>query len=195
MTSCNLCSKHTPTTSGPDSLVVRASASGAVGRGFAPRPRHTKALTMVLVAPLLTLATKGNIQESRWVFVTCYVAVKALQSLGCMFQNATLNKASLSLSLSYKHARVNYTPLLYSKTGVYRGIHYFLVFALKHRLLVLVRTASMSNHNLCFLAKLRKISHFFSSDIFHFYSREKSQYRHVIVMILPGLCKQLIVSL
>ena len=27
---------------GPDSLVVRASASGAVGRGFAPRPRHTR---------------------------------------------------------------------------------------------------------------------------------------------------------
>ena len=27
---------------GPDSLVVRASASGAVGRGFAPRPCHTK---------------------------------------------------------------------------------------------------------------------------------------------------------
>ena len=27
---------------GPDSLVVRASASGAVGRGFALRPRHTK---------------------------------------------------------------------------------------------------------------------------------------------------------
>ena len=27
---------------GPDSLVVRASASGMVGRGFAPRPRHTK---------------------------------------------------------------------------------------------------------------------------------------------------------
>ena len=28
--------------SSPDSLVVRASASGAVGRGFAPRSRHTK---------------------------------------------------------------------------------------------------------------------------------------------------------
>ena len=27
---------------GPDSLVVRASASGAVGCGFPPRPRHTK---------------------------------------------------------------------------------------------------------------------------------------------------------
>ena len=26
----------------PDSLVVRASASGSEGRGFAPRPRHTK---------------------------------------------------------------------------------------------------------------------------------------------------------
>ena len=27
-------------------------------------------------------------------------------------------------------------------TGVYRGIHYFLIFALKHRLWALVRTAS-----------------------------------------------------
>ena len=29
-------------TTGRDSLVVRESASGVVGRGFAPRPRHTK---------------------------------------------------------------------------------------------------------------------------------------------------------
>ena len=29
-------------TTGPDSSVNRASASGAVCRGFAPRPRHTK---------------------------------------------------------------------------------------------------------------------------------------------------------
>ena len=36
-----------------------------------------------------------------------------------------------------------YTPLLYSKSGVYRGKHYFLIFALKHRLWVLVRTASL----------------------------------------------------
>ena len=34
----NLHSKLT----GPDSLVVRASTSGSEGRGFAPRPRHTK---------------------------------------------------------------------------------------------------------------------------------------------------------
>ena len=36
-----------------------------------------------------------------------------------------------------------YTPLLYSKTGVYRGLHYFLMFALKHILWVLVRTAAI----------------------------------------------------
>ena len=34
------------------------------------------------------------------------------------------------------------TPLLYSKNGVCRGIPIFLIFALKHRLWVLVRTAS-----------------------------------------------------
>ena len=41
-----------------------------------------------------------------------------------------------------------YTPLLYSKTGVYSGIHYFLAFALKHRLWVLVRTASRGGSNM-----------------------------------------------
>ena len=34
-------------------------------------------------------------------------------------------------------------PILNSKIGVYRGIHYFLIFALKHELWVLVRTASL----------------------------------------------------
>ena len=44
-----------------------------------------------------------------------------------------------------EHARVIYTPLhplLYSKTEVYRGIH-LLIFALKHILWVLVKTASV----------------------------------------------------
>ena len=36
-----------------------------------------------------------------------------------------------------------YTPLLYSEIGVYSGIHIFSYFALKHKLLVLVRTASV----------------------------------------------------
>ena len=35
-----------------------------------------------------------------------------------------------------------YTPILHSKTGVCRGIPIFLIFAPKHRLWVLVRTAS-----------------------------------------------------
>ena len=35
------------------------------------------------------------------------------------------------------------TPLLYSKTGVYSGIHYFSYFAKKHRLWVLIRTVSL----------------------------------------------------
>ena len=35
-----------------------------------------------------------------------------------------------------------YTPLLYCKTGVYRGIPIFLIFVPTHRLWVLVRTAS-----------------------------------------------------
>ena len=35
-----------------------------------------------------------------------------------------------------------HTPILYSKTGVYRGVPIFLIFAPKHRLWVLVRTAS-----------------------------------------------------
>ena len=33
-----------------------------------------------------------------------------------------------------------YTPLLYTKVGVYKGKHDFLIFALKQRLWVLVRT-------------------------------------------------------
>ena len=35
---------------------------------------------------------------------------------------------------------------LYSKIGVYRGMHFFLIFALKHRLWVLVRTCT---HDQC----------------------------------------------
>ena len=50
-----------------------------------------------------------------------------------------------TFNASGKHVRAiytPYTPLLYSKTGVCRGIPIFLIFTLKHRLWVLVRTAS-----------------------------------------------------
>ena len=65
---------------------------------------------------------------------------------------------------------IPYTPLLYSKTGVRRGIYYFLIFALKHILWVLVRTASIT-HNI-FLSKNSKKKK--STENCHFYSREKS---------------------
>ena len=40
-----------------------------------------------------------------------------------------------------------HTPLLYSKTGNYRGVPIFLIVAPKHRLWVFVRTASVSTIN------------------------------------------------
>ena len=42
-----------------------------------------------------------------------------------------------------------YTPLLYSKSGVYRGIHYFLIFALKHT----SEAVLTCTHNICFEQK------------------------------------------
>ena len=48
-----------------------------------------------------------------------------------LYQNLKLFTAS------FQHAHVfytHYTPLLYSKTGVYRGILFCLIFAVKHRL-------------------------------------------------------------
>ena len=61
------------------------------------------------------------------------------------------------------------TSLLYSKTGVYRGIHYFSYFAKRHRLCVLIRTASlrqflMRTHNLCFEQKYEKCQNFLSEN-------------------------------
>ena len=65
--------------------------------------------------------------------------------------------------------------MLFIKTGVYRGIHYFLIFALKHRLWVLLRTASCEavltcTHNV--LSKNKKNITFFHLKIIFFYSRE-----------------------
>ena len=51
---------------------------------------------------------------------------------GCchmLADNATLHHANMFMKCKPHH-----TPLLYSKTGVYRCIHFFLIFAPKHRL-------------------------------------------------------------
>ena len=57
---------------------------------------------------------------------------------------------------TYVIVKPPYTPLLYSKIGVYRGIPYFLIFALKHRLCVHVRTASHVYPQSIFRAKIKK---------------------------------------
>ena len=75
-------------------------------------------------------------------------------------------------------------PLLFSKTGVCRGIPIFLIFAPKHRLWVLVRTASLRRfyeevrtctHNLCFEQKQEKYQ-IFSTENFQFLQFKKKWY-------------------
>ena len=72
-----------------------------------------------------------------------------------------------------------YTPPLYSKTRVYRGL-LFLIFAQQHRLWVLVRTASLRRFlrvpTINVLSKNKKKYYIFSSENNQFYSREILQY-------------------
>ena len=54
------------------------------------------------------------------------------------------------------HKRFFYIQItcIWGLYGVYKGVHYFSNFALKHRLGVLVRTALLTcSHNLCFEQK------------------------------------------
>ena len=75
---------------------------------------------------------------------------------------------------SGKHVRVLNTPLnpTYSKTGVCRGIPIFLIFAPKHRLWVLVRTASARRflrvRTIYVLSKNKKNIKFFQLKFFNF---------------------------
>ena len=84
-------------------------------------------------------------------------------------------------------------PLLYSKTGVYRGIHLFLIFALKHRLWVLVRTASLieavltCTHNYV----LSKNKTFFHLKIIIFTALKSRSISHghvFVIIVLTRLC-------
>ena len=64
-----------------------------------------------------------------------------------------------------------WTPLLYSKTGVYRGIPIFLIFAQKHRLWVVVRTATIY-----VLSRNKKNVKIFLLKIFVFTTKKFSEY-------------------
>ena len=80
-----------------------------------------------------------------------------------------------------------FTPYFYIVKLGFTRIYIFLIFALKNILWVLVRTASARqpcNHNLCFKQKLEKY-HIFSSENYHFYSRDILHilHGHVCVML------------
>ena len=66
-----------------------------------------------------------------------------------------------------------FTPPFYIVKPGFTGVYFFLFFALKHRLWVLVRTACLSEavltctHNLCFRVNIRKYRNF-SSEIIVF---------------------------
>ena len=76
-----------------------------------------------------------------------------------------------------------FKPHFYIKEWGLQGIHYFSYFCSKRILWVLVRTASMSTHNLCFEQKYEKYQIFFSEN-FHFLVVKFSVYlnRHVFIM-------------
>ena len=90
-----------------------------------------------------------------------------------------------------KHARVMNTPMnptLYSKTGVCRSTLFFLIFAPKHRLRVLVRNASPRRFQrvptIYVLSKNKKNMKNFLLKSFNFYNFRKicTLHGHVFVM-------------
>ena len=87
---------------GPDSSSGRASASGSGGRRFDPRPRHTKGVKNGTGSSLADARNKrvvpGRYQKAGKYLLRnlllCHIIAHELMSV----ENATLNKASLSLS-------------------------------------------------------------------------------------------------
>ena len=76
------------------------------------------------------------------------------------------------------------TPLFYIIKGEFTGgVYHFLIFALKHGLWVLVRTASLCTHNLCFEQKYENDKNK-STENFHFSSHEKMQFIAWYVFIM-----------
>ena len=114
--------------------------------------------------------------------------IQIVTHLRCLYRNYPIYSYS-----SRKHTYIILTlltPLIYSRTGVYRGIYSFSYFCSKHRLWVLVRTASsrrfsrvptiyvlsrnMKNIRIFYL----KIFIFFSGKIFSIF--EKACFRNGI---------------
>ena len=116
--------------------------------------------------PCNTYPLKPHFDTEKLGYAGVYLSVeKAFQltnfSTFLLFFTQTLNKNIECTEASGKHVRVIYTPLspkFYSKSGEYsQGIPIFLIFAPKHRLWVIIRTASSRRFlrvpNLCFEQK------------------------------------------
>ena len=69
----------------------------------------------------------------------CFATVNVVQS----FMYYHCSRCCITSRKQVRITNTPYTPLLYSKTGVYKSIHFFLIFASKHRLWVLIRNASL----------------------------------------------------
>ena len=125
------------------------------------------------------------------------LAVVSPETVCILFKSTRRSTSALQESFksltSRKHAYIfltPQTPLLYSKTGVYRGIHYFSYICSKHRLWVLVRTASPRRFyrvpTIYVLSKSMKNIRVFDLKIFNFLEMKVSIYlnRHVFVMVV-----------
>ena len=121
------------------------SVTFAQNKSTFARPKNFKTLVFIMPKDSTKQLYKGNF----WYFLTtkihflmAFLHLELLLSLNLYL----FLKSQNTLSIKITSPCINehpYTPLLYSKTRVYRGIHYFLIFALKHRLWILVRTASL----------------------------------------------------
>ena len=104
------------------------------------------------------------------------------QNLPYMVEEIKYNTAFFNISISHllqnsitKTCLYNFDPLkphfYIVKLGFTGLYNIFLISAQKHRLRVLIRTASESTHNLCFWAEIWKISEFLSEN-FQFFGGE-----------------------
>ena len=123
----------------------------------------------------------------------------------CLRKTVSLTTMSTCLCVSItKTSLYNIDPLkphfIYSKIGVYRGIHYFSYFCSK-TLWILVRTASSRRFSrvpaIYVLNRNMKKYQNFLSEIFHFLVVKFSVYlnRHVFVMKICDVWTHLVLSL
>ena len=157
---------------------------------------ETKILSSLLIPPAVTIITllpfdipelsTSKESDSKVIITPIYWAVRCPCIPGASKGNAFLMRNSFTKTCPY-----NINPLkpyfLYSKSGVYMGIHYFSYFCSKHRLWYSLEPPRRGGSNeypqSMFWAEIRKISAFLSEN-FQFLEVKFSIYlnRRVYVM-------------